>query len=214
MSILEPSGGLPPLPEQPHDVEWPTERWPEGPFPTRVDQGHVDGLLDQAFGPDHDPGFGESHATLVVQGGRLVAERYGAGTSPTTPLASWSMAKSVLHAIVGILVRDGELDPGAPARVSEWDDQADPRHEITLTNLLRMTDGLHFNEQYAFPEPDADPNQDDWSHAIDMLFGAGAEDHGAYTAGRPLAHPPGTVFNYSSGTSNVIARMVCDVIGR
>ena len=91
-------------------------------------------------------------------------------------------------------------------------DPRDPRGSITLHHMLRMVDGLDFNESYEIPDdPDADVPI---SHCIDMLFGAGAADHGAYAAARPAAHPPGTVFNYSSGTSNIIARMVCDLIGR
>ncbi len=214
MAILEPSTDVPPLPGQPTDVAWPTEEWPTGPLPDGVDADRVERLLDDAFGFDPDPGFGESHATLVVKGGRLVAERYGSGSDASTPLLSWSMAKSVLHALVGILVDQGKLDPGAPASVSEWSDPSDPRYRITLDHLLRMADGLDFNESYDIPEPGTEADEVEWSHAIDMLFGAGVDDHGAYTAARPPAYPPGTVFNYSSGTSNIVARIVCDRIGR
>lgn len=214
MTILEPFPAVPDLPDQPTGVPWPTRDWPTGPLPGHVDAEHVGHLLDRAFGSAPDPGFGESYATLVVHGGRLVVERYGSGRDATTPLLSWSMAKSVLHAMVGILVEREQLDPGAPAPVPEWSNPTDPRHEITLDHLLRMADGLGFNETYDIPEEGAEIAEADWSHAIDMLFGAGKNDHGAYTATRPATHPPGAVFNYSSGTSNVIARMVCDRIGR
>ncbi len=214
MAILEPSTDVPPLPGQPPDVAWPTAEWPTGPLPAGVDNDHVWRLIDRAFGPDPDASFGESHATLVVKGGRLVVERYGSGSDASTPLLSWSMAKSVLHAIVGILVDQGKLDPHAPAPVPEWQEPTDPRHQITLDHLLRMADGLNFNESYEIPEPGTNAGDAEWSHAIDMLFGAGVDDHGSYTATRPPAHPPGTVFNYSSGTSNVVSRIVCDHIGR
>ena len=214
MVILEPSTDVPDLPDQPVGVAWPTRDWPTGPLPEQVDAEHVDHLLDRAFGSAPDPAFGESHATLVVHGGRLVVERYGSGRDATTPLLSWSMAKSVLHAMVGILAERQLLDPGAPAPVPEWSNPADPRHEITLDHLLAMADGLEFNETYEIPADGEKIDDADWSHAIDMLFGAGIDDHGAYTAARPAAHPPGTVFNYSSGTSNLIARMACDHIGR
>ncbi len=208
MPVLEPPATLHPLPPQPADVPWPTDQWPTGPIPDQLDGTALTSLLDRAFGGD---GFGETHATLVVKSGRLVAERYGPGFDATTPLLSWSMAKSVTHALVGLLVKDGRLDPDAPAAVPEWSDPNDPRHEITLRQLLRMTDGLEFNEAYALP-PDGEGAA--WSHCIDMLFGDGTNDPARYAAARPLIHPPGAVFNYSSGTSNIVARLVGDLVGR
>jgi CubicO group peptidase (beta-lactamase class C family) len=164
------------------------------------------------FGADPDPIFATSYAAVVVHHGRIVAERYANDTTVDTPRWSWSMAKSVTHALVGILVGDGRLDPHARAPVPEWDDPADPRHGITLHQLLRMVDGLEFNEDYEIPDdPDADVPI---SHCIDMLYGTGVDDHAAYAAARPPAHPPDTVFNYSSGTSHIVARIVCDRIGR
>src|SRR5690606_38230670 len=101
-------------------------------------------LVDELFG-DTDR-FGDTYAVVVVQGGRLLLERYGGELPsfthpptpvvPTTPLLSWSMAKSVTHALVGLLVGDGLLDPAAPAAVPEW--AGDERSAITLDHLLAM----------------------------------------------------------------------------
>jgi len=227
MEILPPVDPalLPPLPSQPDGVPWPSAEWPTGPVPDAVDSARVGALLDQAFGPGADPRFGQSFATVIVQGGRIVAERYGPTSGPDVRHLSWSMAKSITQALVGILVADGLLDPAGPAPVPEWDDPADPRHEITLDQLLRMVDGLDFCESYALPDPDGDAPPADqnaaggdpavpFSHCIDMLFGAGSDDHAGYTAALPLAHAPGAAFNYSSGTANIVARIVCDLIGR
>jgi len=213
MKIFSPAdtGSLPPLPTQPSGVSWPQPDWSTGPMPGAVDADRVAAILDRAFGPDPDPRFGQSFATVIVHGGRIVAERYGPTSGPDVSHLSWSMAKSVTQALVGILVADGLLDPSAPAPVPEWADPADPRHVITLDELLRMVDGLDFCESYALDDPDSD--EVPFSHCIDMLFGAGSDDHAGYTAARPLAHVPGTVFNYSSGTANVVARIVCDLIG-
>jgi CubicO group peptidase (beta-lactamase class C family) len=114
------------------------------------------------------------------------------------------MAKSMLHAAVGILVGDGRLDPAARAEVDAWADPADPRHPITLQQLLEMRDGLAWAEDYV----DAGV-----SDVIEMLFGSGADDVAAFAATRPLAATPGTVFNYSSGTTNVLAGVVRDTVG-
>lgn len=210
MPILDPPATLHPLPPQLPDVPWPTDGWPTGPLPDHVDGDALERLLDRAFGPDPEPEFGESSATLIVHEGRLVVERYGPNADASTPLLSWSMAKSVTHALVGLLVDRGELDPHAPAAVPEWTAD-DPRAAITLHQMLRMVDGLEFNEAYAIPE---DGEEAAWSHCIDMLFGAGTDNPAAYTAARPAAHEPDTVFNYSSGTTNLVARIVGDHIGR
>ena len=115
---------------------------------------------------------------------------------PPTPLLSWSMAKSVLHAAVGVLVGEGRLRLDEPPGVPGWDDD---RSAITLDHLLQMRDGLRWVEDYV---------DDGVSNVIAMLFGDGQDDVAAYAAASPAAHPPDTVFNYSSGTSNIIAGIV------
>ena len=190
---------------QPADVAWPTADWPEG-----VARREVDDVVDEAFS---DPQLDQTNAVVVVRAGRVIAERYG-GTLPsfdgpgepvttTTPMISWSMAKSVLHAAVGLLVAEGRLDPARPAPVAEWRD--DERRAITLGDLLAMRDGLDFVEAYELGQP---------SHVIEMLFGDGQRDMGAFAAARPLAWRPGEHFNYSSGTSNIVSRIVADLVGR
>ena len=190
---------------QPADVAWPTADWPEG-----VARREVDDVVDEAF---RDPQLDQTNAVVVVRAGRVIAERYG-GTLPSfdgpgepvtaaTPMISWSMAKSVLHAAVGLLVAEGRLDPARPAPVAEWRD--DERRAITLGDLLAMRDGLDFVEAYELGQP---------SHVIEMLFGDGQRDVGAFAAARPLARRPGEHFNYSSGTSNIVSRIVADLVGR
>ena len=67
-----------------------------------------------------------------------------------------------------------------------------------------MRSGLEFVEDYV---------DDSVSHCIEMLYGAGQDDMAAYAAALPLLHPPGTVWNYSSGTTNIVARIVGDAVG-
>ena len=199
---------LPPLPSQPAGLPWPTADWPTGPVPAAVD---LDPLLDEVMeqrGP-----LARTRAAVVVHRGRLVAERYAGETDAwgdepkpigsSTPLISWSMAKSMLHAVVGMLVGEERLDPDAPAPVPQWG-SGDPRAAITLQQLLEMRDGLDFAEDY----DDAGA-----SHVIEMLFGSGIADTAAFAAGRPLAHEPGTVFNYSSGTTNIVSGIVRRTLG-
>ncbi len=197
------------LPYQPAGVPWPTEQWPTAEVPAEPE---LERLVDDMFGDEAR--FGTTYAVVVVSGGRLLTERYGGALThldrPPEPvdvgtrLLSWSMAKSILHALVGILVADGAVDLAAPVRVPEWDAVGDPRGTITLEHLLLMRDGLDFTEDYV---------DDAVSDVIEMLFGSGRHDVAHYAASRPLKHPPGAVFNYSSGTSNIIARLIGHVIG-
>jgi CubicO group peptidase (beta-lactamase class C family) len=201
--------GLVALPPQPAGVAWPTETWPEGELAPGVDLGT---LLDEVFDPEGP--MAQTFAVVVVQSGRIVAERYGGAlehfdrpptpVSVESPLLSWSMAKSVLHAVVGLLVGDGKLDLDAPAAVREWAKPDDSRHAITLRQLLAMRDGLAFAEDYV---------DDAVSDTIHMLFGDGQADMAHFAADRPLAAPPGTRFNYSSGTSNIISGVVARTVG-
>ena len=198
---------LVPLARQPKGVPFPTAEWPVAPLPPGVD---LDGLLDEMF--DESGPLRTTYAVVVIHEGRLVAERYGGAiehwdrpaepVTATTQLLSWSMAKSMLHAIVGMLVSEGRLELDAPASVPSW--RFDGRAEITLEHLLTMRDGLSFNEDYV----DAGA-----SDAIEMLFGRGAEDVAAFAADRLLLAAPGERFNYSSGTTNIVSGIVRDVLG-
>ena len=135
-----------------------------------------------------------TRAVVVLHDGRIVAEEYAPGVTPDTPLQGWSMAKSVIGTLVGILVREGKLHPAAAAPVPEWKAVGDPRGAITLDQLLRMSSGLAFAERYGDPFADV----------MEMLFAAPSA--GGYAVGSTLEVRPGAKWQYSSGTSNVIAR--------
>ncbi|MEO1554537.1 MAG: serine hydrolase, partial [Pseudomonadota bacterium] len=150
---------LVPLPPQPDDTPWPKEAWPEGTFPIDADRAAFDALVAQGFADKET--LGETHAFLVVQGGRLVAEYYDHAHGPTDTYHSWSMAKSITHALTGIAISDGAVDLDAPLLAPEWRVAGDARKTVTLEQLLRMVSGLQFTEEYE----DAGT-----SHTIEMLF--------------------------------------------
>ena len=183
---------------------WPTRSWPERAPGGEVDRRTLEAVFERVFAEPDCEATGETHALLVVQRGAIVAERYATGVDADQTLISWSMAKSILHALVGILVRDGKLDVHASAPVPAWQETGDPRRAITLDQLLRMVDGLDFFEDYVDGQ---------LSHVIDMLFQTGRDDVAAYAEARPLAHPPGTLWNYSSGTRNIVAAIAGRAVG-
>ena len=163
--------------------------------------GPLSTVSDELFAPDATHGL--SLALVVMVDGEVIHERYGhqpdtifGPGSPVdrdTRLVSWSMAKSMLHAACGALVADGRLDLGAPAL-----------GDITYLDLLEMRPGLHWVEDY---------EDDGSSNCLEMLFGAGAHDMAAYAASQPRVAPRGTVWNYSSGTSNILSRALGEIVG-
>jgi CubicO group peptidase (beta-lactamase class C family) len=196
---------MPPLPPQAENVPWPTESWPEAEPGDDVDRETLARVYRTLFEDADSDRTGETHALLVVHRGRLVAEQYGQGRSQDQKLVSWSMAKSITQALLGMLVRDGKLDLRAPAPVPRWHEtRADPRAAITTLHLLGMADGLDFVEVYL---------PDGISHVIEMLFQGGKEDVAGFAESRALKHPPGTYWSYSSGTTNILAAIAGRIVG-
>ncbi len=200
------NGSLPPLPAQPRDVPWPAADWPAGTA-TTADHVAMGDLLDHAFSDPDGNGkgpadLGPTHAFLAIQGGKLVAEAYADGYGPGQTYPSWSMAKSILQALYGIAVRDGVVNIFDRAAMPQW--EGDERAEITIDQLLRMASGLQFDENYV---------DGDISDTIAMLFGDGKADTAAYAANKPLIHKPDTVFNYSSGTTNILSFVLSRTLG-
>ncbi|MCL4714556.1 MAG: beta-lactamase family protein [Hyphomonadaceae bacterium] len=185
---------LHPLPQQPADVPWPTQDWPEAPLPGDVDRPAFDLAVTEAFAGVH-PRLGETRAVVIVQGGRLVFERYADGYSRDTRLNSWSMAKSVTHALVGAAVLQGRVSIDAPMGNPHWR-AGDRRASIPWRDWLQMVDGLAYNE-----------NAENVAEAGNarMLFGEGRADVVRWAAARPLIHDPGAHWNYSSATTMLIS---------
>lgn len=145
---------------------------------------------------------GETLALVVQHRGQLVAEAYADGVTADTTLISWSMAKSITHALVGMAQMDGLLDVQAPTGIAMWQD--DDRKHITLQHLLEMRSGLAWIEDYV---------EDHESDVIEMLFGSGKDDHAAYAINQQLSSTPGSEWYYSSGTTNIVARLLGNVLG-
>lgn len=210
---------LPRLPPQPDEVPWPATDWPTGPLADDVRTERLEAQLAVAEDPAQ---VGQTRALLVVHRGRLVVERY-AGTvdvggdprpvGADTVLPSWSLAKSMLHAAVGVLVGDAALRPGdrvvdaAPGAVPGWlTTSDDPRRAITVEHLLRQRAGLAWSEVYSTEGP---------SDVVDMLYRHGRDDVAGFVAAQPLVHEPGSpeAYGYSSGTSNLLSGVVRELTG-
>lgn len=198
--LLLASGGLAsaqqlaPLPAQPAGVLWPVPDWANAPLPADVDRAAFDLAVTEAFA-SRDSQLGETRAVLIVQGGRIVFERYGEGFGRDTRLVSWSMAKSITHALVGAAALQGRVAIDAPMGSPHWR-AGDRRASITWRQWLQMVDGsdyLETAENVAF------------SGNANMLFGPGRNDVARWAAARPLIHDPGAHWNYSSAATLLVS---------
>ena len=163
--------------------------WPEG---TAV---HTDSGLDRVLENDALAGPG-ARAIVVVDHGRIVAERYALGFNAGTPLLGWSMTKTVMAGVIGMLVKDGKLKLD---QAGFWPG-TDGRERIRLSDLLAMSSGLQWNEAYGAV-----------SDVTSMLYLQ--PDMAAFAEGEPLAHPAGEAWSYSSGTAVILSRIAEDAAG-
>lgn len=188
------AGGAP-APLRAVDTLISPQPWKEAGERADIDRAAIDAAMNEAFANE----IANTRALLVAVDGEIVAERYAPGFDARTLFLSWSMAKSVTASLVGAAALRGYVDPAAPAPVPEWKD--DPaRAAITWDDLLRMQSGLEFNESYGDPTSDV----------ARMLFAS--REAGAVAAQKPLAHEPGEVWSYSSGTTNIVARTLAQVL--
>jgi CubicO group peptidase (beta-lactamase class C family) len=195
-------GDLPALraPARPAPADTASAPWPDGDLlpgdalPPEIDRERLERAVAAAFDGDT---YGEGTVTIgvaVVYGGALVAERYRPGFGPHTPSRSWSVAKSITNALVGMLVDEGRLRVDAPAPIPEWP-PGDPRARITLQQLLHMSSGLER---------------------------AGAASYAAYFGGAdtvaeitraPLEVEPGTRWFYANRDTLLLVRSMRQAIG-
>ncbi len=185
-------------------VNQDTIDWPSGDKTQKVllpDGAYesINQALEQSFvesDPEHPL---NTHAVVVVYKNQIIGERYAEGFDKNSRLMGWSMTKSIANALVGVLVKEGKLDINKSAPVSEW--QNGPRSKITLHHLLQASSGLSWSESYFVPTSD-----------FHQMF-IRSDDKGGYAVSRELVHEPGTFFQYSSGTTNIISRIVRQTLG-
>jgi CubicO group peptidase (beta-lactamase class C family) len=167
--------------------------WPEGERVEASQDPVVAKLLDDAA----LTGTG-MRAVVVVKNGRVVGERYGDGFSAKTPLLGWSMTKTVNAAIVGTLVKDGKIAFDDKNLFAPW--KADGRTAISLADMMAMSSGLEFNEDYG-----------DVADVTRMLYLE--PDMAGFAESKPLAAEVGKQFSYSSGTAVMLSRLWQDAVG-
>ena len=172
-----------------------------GALDPSLDATKLRSAVDAAFSEPDPKHLRRTRAVVVLYRGRIAAERYAPGFSAAMPLLGWSMTKSVTAVLIGTLVRDGKLSIERTRLVPEWTGAGDGRARITLDQLLRMVSGLRFRESHGDPLEDV----------ARMLFTRA--DAAAYAIDKPLEFAPGTHWSYSSGTSNILSRVIQLALG-
>ena len=161
--------------------------------------------LDRAFAEPDAPPFRRTRAIVVVKDGRIVAERYAEGIGIDTPLLGFSATKSVVSALTGILVRKGKLSLNGPAPVAAWQSSDDPRHAITVDQLLRHTAGLNLGS------------------SLQASLGAAFEpvnrmkfmetDMASFAESAELGTTPGSSWNYHDGNYLILSKLILEASG-
>ena len=156
---------------------------------TNVDYQVLQNAVENAFDKS-DENIKKTRSVLVVYKNQIIAEKYASGFNEDTPILGWSMTKSIAATIYGILQKQGKLDISTTPNITEW--QEDDRKNITYNDLLHMNSGLQWLEDY-----------NTLSDVSKMLFLE--TEMGKVQLEKPMVGKPNESWNYSSGTTNLLA---------
>jgi CubicO group peptidase (beta-lactamase class C family) len=149
----------------------------------------------------------DASGLLVIKDGKIVLERYGMGRKPADRWTSFSVAKSVTSTLVGAAIQDGKLALDAP--VTRWfpELKGSAYDGATVQNLITMSSGLKWNEDYT------DPNSDVARSGGQAPTEPGINPIVGYLKKLPRAHEPGTTFHYNTGETDLVGMLVSRAVG-
>src|SRR3990172_9613681 len=166
---------------------WPMgDVLPEEALPAELDAEKVTAAVNAAF----EPASGMTAAFVVTWKGRIIGEKYGDGLNMNTSLESWSMGKSLTATLMGIMIQQGVYQLDQPAPVPEWQEEGDPRAQIRISDILRMSSGLRCRAPGA---PGLDPTLGYLDH---LYLYTGGSNSFNWAATRPQEWPPAAVGRY------------------
>ena len=193
----------------------PEEKLRKTGYPSGIDPGYSQDTIKWPLGdilPTKNPGIdtiklgeitkklindnaynGDAFAFMVIYKGIPVVEAYKPQFNRKTRFLSWSMAKSFINAMVGILVKQGKMDITSPVGIDEW--KMDERSKITLNDIMQMQSGLKWNEDYG--------NRSD----VTLMLHC-ESDMAHFAMDQPAKYPAGTHWYYSSGATNIISYLI------
>jgi CubicO group peptidase (beta-lactamase class C family) len=186
-------------------LPWPMGDADDGPQnASPADRKRISNALKAAI---EDPAA-STRAVVVVHRGVVVGEDYGKGFDRQTQMESWSMGKSVTATLIGRLIRMGHLALEQPAPISAWQHPDDPRHRITIRDLLQMSSGLQFS---GFQE-----ERQTWNIGMPDHFYIYNEaiDVFEFAITRPPEFPPQTVGRYRNCDPLSLGYIIKQVVTR
>ncbi|MBI1200443.1 MAG: serine hydrolase [Phenylobacterium sp.] len=144
---------------------------------------------------------------LVIKDGRIVLERYAMGRKPDDRWTSFSVAKSVTSTLVGAAIADGKI-AGVNAPVVDYipELKGSGYDGVTVRQLLMMSSGVKWNEDYADPKSDV-------AQAGTAILEPGVNPMVSYMRKLPRAHEPGTIFHYNTGETDLVGVLVSNAVG-
>jgi CubicO group peptidase (beta-lactamase class C family) len=179
----------------------PGEEWVvESPEEHGMDAAVLDGARTYAFAEGMN-----TQGVVVVRDGVIVSEWYADGADSSSWAASWSVAKSFTSALIGIAIEERKIpsvDEPMTTYYPDW--VGTDRAGITLRDVLQMSSGLDWNENY-------DPASIDESDIIQMVLFQ--PDQLAYASSRPSRVEPGSEWNYSSGDTMLLSGVLEQATG-
>lgn len=143
---------------------------------------------------------------VIVQDGKVRFERYGLGFGPAGRWTSFSVAKSFTSTLVGAAIKDGAIR-SLDDKVSQYipDLKGSAYDDVSVAQLLTMSSGVRWNEDYEDPKSDvASFNNAEPEKGIDATV--------SYMRKLPRAHPPGTLWHYNTGETNLIGVLVSSAV--
>ena len=143
-----------------------------------------------------------SSALLIVHDGKLRLERYGLGFDAAGRWTSFSVAKSLTSTLLGAAIRDGYIK-SMDDKVSDYipDMKGSAYDEVSIRQLLTMTSGVRWNENYGDPNSDvAKFNNHKPEQGVDALV--------SYLRKLPREAPAGIRWNYSTGETNLVGILI------
>jgi CubicO group peptidase (beta-lactamase class C family) len=197
-----------PVPVPRHLPDAAKQPWPTGdagaaaPVPEGVDAAAIQAALDWGMAQkEHN-----TRAIVLVYRGKIVGERYAPGWTKDTPQLSWSQGKSITAALIGVLAQQGRLKLDDPASVKEWQAPNDPRREIRIRDLLRMSSGLDFaNLGLTGPASYTRENE----HMRIYFDGLNVFEH---AVNQPLEIPPNTQMRYRNSDPLTLGKIIRETV--
>lgn len=184
---------------------WPTTGWRScRPEDVDMDSNRLKQVYDYLAREEF-----KTQGVVITRRGYIIAEAYFGNFQQTSLHHSYSVAKSVTGALIGVAISKGlitSVQQNVSDFYSRWRTEDTPpwKRDMTIRHLLTMTSGLQWNETVYFG-PDSASN--------DAYRMAAQPDFARYVLDRPAIHQPGTLWNYSSGDSMLLAGIVAAASG-